>query len=256
MTGMVGMTFYSYLICSIAAILAVIYFFIQIPALKSKYRILAYMNIFVCGFSALLHFYYFNVMNGAMTSGLDATAASEAIMSHALEVRYFYWLTCTVLLVTMFPLLIGLDKVGTKFLGQLAVADAGMIICGFFGESSINEAGQMTPTGLMLFIIGCALWVYMVVRIFFVLRSLPSSELTPPQRDTLAYMFFFVMLAWSIYPVGYYFVSYFEDAAGVILREFTFNLGDIVNKVIWGLMVVTAARKVSDIEKGRRLDLV
>ncbi len=252
MTGMVGMTFYSYLVCSVAALLAVVYFFIQIPAMKKKYRVLAYMNIGVCAFSALLHFYYFNVMNGAMPEGLDAAGASAAISSHALEVRYFYWLVCTVLLVTMFPLLIGLDKVGVKFLGQLAAADAGMIICGFFGETSINQAGEMTTPGLALFIIGCALWIYMIITIFLVLRKLPSSELTTPQRDTLAYMFFFILLGWSIYPIGYYFVSHFEETAGVVLREFTFNLGDIVNKVIWGLMVVTAARKVSDIEKAAK----
>lgn len=249
MTGMVGLTFYSYLLCSVAALLAVIYFVQQIPSLLSKYRVLAYMNIVVCGFSALLHFYYFNITNGAMPDGLAVEGAVRAIASHPLEVRYFYWLVSTVLLVVMFPLLIGLDKVGIGFLGRLAAADAGMIICGFFGETSINQAAGMTNAGILLFVIGCALWIYMIVTIFLVLRKIPSSELTPPQRDTLAYMFFFVLLGWSIYPIGYFHVVYFQEAAGVVLREFTFNLGDIVNKVIWGLMVVTAARKVSDIEK-------
>ena len=249
MTGMVGLTFYSYLFCSIASVLAVVYFFLQVPALKNNYRILAYMNIGVCGFSALLHFYYFNIMNAAMPEGLDPQGAVAAISAHPLEVRYFYWLVCTVLLVSMFPLLIGLDKVGIGFLGRLAAADAGMIICGFFGETSVNQAGQMTTSGIILFAIGCALWVYMIITIFLVLRRLPSGDLTPPQRDTLAYMFFFILLAWSIYPIGYFHVVYFQETAGIVLREFTFNLGDIVNKVIWGLMVVTAARKVSDLER-------
>lgn len=252
MTGMVALTFYSYLFCSIIALLAVVYFFLQIPSLKSNYRILAYMNIGVCGFSALLHFYYFSTMGSAMPDGLDAHGASSAISSFPLEVRYFYWLVCTVLLVSMFPLLIGIEKVGGKFLAKLAIADAGMIICGFFGERSINAAGQMTNAGVILFVLGCALWVYMLVIIYRVLQRLPSSELSPPQRDTLAYMYFFILLAWSIYPIGYFHVVYFQESIGIVLREFTFNLGDIVNKVIWGLMVVTAARKVSDLEKAKR----
>jgi len=245
MSAIVSLTHYSYLLCSAAALLSVIYFITQLPALKPGYRQLAVMNIVICGFSTLLHFFYFS----SMSSNPDTAAALASINGHPLELRYAYWLICTVLLVSMFPLLIGLEKIGARFLVQIASADAVMILCGFFGERSIQAAGEMTQTGILLFLAGCVAWFYMLATIFLALRRLPSRELTTPQRDTLAYMFFFVLLGWSIYPLGYFNTSFFDAAAGTILREFTFNLGDIVNKIIWGIMVVTAARKVSDLER-------
>lgn len=249
MSGIIYLTYYSYLLCSGAALLAVLYFFTQIPALKPGYRVLAFLNIAVCGFSTLLHFYYFTSMGSAFEGGVNAAATLSVIGGHPLELRYAYWLICTVMLVTMFPLLIGLEKVGSRFLVQLALADAAMIICGFIGERDILAHGEMTLLAIILFVVGCLFWIYMLVQIFLVLRRLPSGDLTPPQRDTLAYMAFFVLVAWSIYPIGYFNTTFFDQAAGTVLREFTFNLGDIVNKIIWGIMVVTAARKVSDLER-------
>jgi hypothetical protein len=245
MSAIVSLTHYSYLLCSGAALLAVIYFITQLPALKPGYRQLAIMNIIICGFSTLLHFFYFS----SMGSSPDTATAVASITGHPLEIRYSYWLVTTVLLVSMFPLLIGLEKIGTRFLVQVAGADAAMIVCGFFGERSIQAAGEMTQTGILLFLAGCVAWLYMLVTIFVTLRRLPSRELTAPQRDTLAYMYFFVLLGWSIYPLGYFNTTFFDAAAGTVLREFTFNLGDIVNKIIWGIMVVAAARKVSDLER-------
>ncbi len=175
----------------------------------------------------------------------------RTLVEFPLAVRYGYWLVTTVLLIVMFPLLIGVKRVGIRFVLNLALADAAMITSGYLGEQSMLAAGEATSVSLLCFAIGVSLWMYMLVSIYRVLRGLPSSELIPAQRDTLGYMYFFVLIGWTIYPAGYFHTVLFEQGIGVVLREFTFNLGDIVNKVIWGLLVVHAAREVS---RARRED--
>lgn len=245
MLGMISLTYYSYLFCSGAAVAAVLYFIIQTPRLQRSFRLLAVLNILICGFSAVLHFYYFNTLQPGMDAGAPPEALIRTITQLPLEIRYSYWLITTVMLIIMFPLLIGLSKVGPAFLVQLAAADAGMIIAGYFGERSMLAAGEVTNTAMVLFLVGVGLWLFMLITIYTALRRLPSGEIPPPLRDTLAYMYFFILLGWTIYPAGYFHGVFFEENIGIVLREFTFNLGDIVNKIIWGLLVVSAARTVS-----------
>ena len=65
-------------------------------------------------------------------------------------------------------------------------------------------------------------------------------------------MFFFILIGWTIYPGGYFHAIIFEQGVGVVLRELTYNLGDIVNKVIWGLLVIYAAREITRAARATR----
>jgi len=245
MITLFNLTFYSFLFCSLAALIAVMYFIAQVPVLDRRLRLLAYLNIIICGFSSILHAYYLSRLQPLIGAGADADQLVQAISEFPLALRYVYWLVATVLLIIMFPLLIGLNRVGTGFVFNLALADAGMIISGFLSEQSIRMAGEVTMVGLLWFFVGMALWIYMLVSIFIVLRRLPSGELIPAQRDALGYMYFFILFGWTIYPAGYIGTILFEHHIASVLREFTFNIGDIVNKVIWGFLVVNAAREVT-----------
>ncbi|MBK1716426.1 bacteriorhodopsin [Thiocystis violacea] len=251
MTTLFSLTYFSFLFCSLAAFLAVVYFLAQFPRIEPKLRLLVLLNVIICGLSSALHLYYFASLQPLVSGAAEPAILIRALGEFPLSVRYGYWLITTVMLILMFPLLIGVERVGTGFALGLALADAGMISAGYVGEQSMLSAGEATNLSLLCFALGVTLWVSMLISIYRVLRKLPSDELIPAQRDTLGYMFFFILVGWTIYPAGYFHTVLFEQGIGVVLREFTFNLGDLVNKVIWGLLVIHAAREISRARRER-----
>jgi hypothetical protein len=245
MTTLFTLTYFSFIFCSLAAFFAVVYFISQLPRIDGKLRLLVLLNVIICGISAAVHLYYFASLQPLVSGGAETSALIRTLVEIPLSVRYGYWLVTTVLLIVMFPLLIGVERVGVQFVYKLALADAAMIMAGYVGERSMATAGEATTVSLVWFAIGILLWVYMLIAIYRVLRKLPSNELIPAQRDTLGYMFFFILIGWTIYPGGYFHAVLFDPGVGAVLRELTFNLGDLVNKVIWGLLVIYAAREIT-----------
>lgn len=250
MTTLFNLTYYSFLTCGIAALAAVMYFLTQLPQLTGRLRLLALLNVGICTVSAVLHFYFFiRLLPIAGTASM--AEMTSAISALPLVLRYAYWLATTLVLISMFPLLMGLERVGMTFLRNLALTDIAMIVTGYFGEYATRvHVGEGLPLfALFWFTVSGLLFAYMTISIFEVLRRLPGEEMVPAQRDTLAYMFFFFLIGWSIFPAGFFYALVFDPSVSVVLREFTVNIGDIVNKVIWGLLVVYTAVEIAKAEK-------
>ncbi|NEV64184.1 bacteriorhodopsin [Thiorhodococcus minor] len=245
MTTLFNLTYFSFLACGLAAILAVVYFVIQAPKLNGRLRLLALLNIIVCAASSVLHLYFFTRLQPIAAGAAGVNEMAAAIGELPLIVRYGYWLATTAMLIVMFPLLMGIERVGAAFAVKLILIDAAMISTGYLGERSTLAGDGVSLTALTWFTISGMLWMYMTFSIFQVLRRLPSEELIPAQRDALIYMFFFFLIGWAIFPAGFFYAMVFDSGVGVVLREFTVNVGDIVNKVLWGFLVVYAAREIS-----------
>ncbi len=253
MSTLFDLTYFSYLACGLAALGAVVYFVTQLPRLTGRLRLLALLNVGICTASGLLHFWFFARMQPLASAG-GAAAMTDAIASLPLILRYTYWLATTLVLISMFPLVMGLERVGMKFLKTLALTDAGMILTGYLGESashaySATGSGTGLPLlGLFWFTVSGLLFGYLTISVLQRLRGIPGESMVPAQRDALAYMFFFFLIGWSIFPAGFFYALVFDPSVGVILREFTVNIGDLVNKVIWGMLVVYAAVEIAQAE--------
>lgn len=245
MSTLFNLTYFSFLACGLAALFALVYFVTQTPRLAGRLRLLALLNILICGVSCILHLYFFTRLQPLAAGAAGLEEMASAIGELPLLVRYGYWMATTMMLILMFPLLMGLERVGMPFAIKLALTDAAMIATGYLGEQATQTAGGLSVTGITWFSISGLLWLYMTLSIFLVLRSLPSDELIPAQRDALVYMFFFFLIGWAIFPAGFLYAIVFDSGVGVVLREFTVNIGDIVNKVMWGMLVVYAAREIS-----------
>lgn len=245
MLTLFNLTYFSFLICGLAALAAIVYFLTQVPHLVGQLRLLAVLNILVCAASGALHLYFFTSLQplAADVSGLDEMTA--VIDRLPLTMRYGYWLVTTALLVLMFPLLMGLERVGRKFAIKLLLIDAGMIVTGYLGEHSVLAGAGLTLQAMFWFATSGLLWFYLSFSIFMMMRRVPGDDLIPVQRDALAYMFFFFLIGWAIFPAGFLYAIVFDSGVGVVLREFTVNIGDLVNKVIWGALVIYAAREIS-----------
>lgn len=245
MTTLFNLTYFSFLACGLAASLAVVYFVVQTPKLTGRLRLLALLNILVCAVSSGLHLYFFTRLQPLAAGAAGVNEMAAAIGELPLILRYGYWLVTTAILIVMFPLLMGIERVGAGFAVKLVLIDIAMISTGYLGERSILGGEGVTLTAMAWFTLSGLLWMYMTFSIFRVLRRLPSAALIPAQRDALIYMFFFFLIGWAIFPAGFFYAIVFDTGAGVLLREFTVNVGDIVNKVMWGLLVVYAAGEIS-----------
>lgn len=245
MNTLFHLTYFSFLFCGLAAGIAVLYFLSQTPHLQRRLRSLAILNIIICGVSCVLHLYFFSRLQPLAGGAANITEMASAISELPLSVRYAYWLATTALLIIMFPLLIGPEHVGPRFALQLVLIDAAMIITGYLGEHSTLGGQGANLYAFAWFTLSGLLWLAMTASLFQALRRLPSDRLIPAQRDALVYMFFLFLIGWAIFPAGFFYAIVFQTGAGVVLRELTVNIGDIVNKVIWGVLVVYAAREIS-----------
>lgn len=253
MTTLFNLTYFSFLACGLASVLAVFYCLVQAPRLSGQLRLLALLNIIVCAASGVLHLYFFMhlqpVVAGAGVASVNEMAS--AIGDLPLIVRYGYWMATTSMLIIMFPLLMGLERVGLAFAIKLVMIDVAMIATGYLGERSILAGDGVNLAALTWLTISGMLWMAMSYYIFRALRALPGKELIPVQRDALIYMFFFFLIGWAIFPAGFFYAMVFDSGIGVLLREFTVNLGDLVNKVLWGFLVVHAATEISKSMRAR-----
>lgn len=245
MTTLFNLTHFSFLACGVAALLASLYILAQTPYLKGKLRLLALLNLAVCAVSAVLHFYYFTRLQPLAGGAASLADMASALTENPLAVRYGYWMATTMMLIVMFPLLMGWERVGSGFALRLVLADAAMIATGYLGEQSTLGGAGLTPAAFVWFTVSGMLWLYLAASILLELRRLPSAETIPPQRDALGYMFFFFLVGWAIFPAGFLYAIVFESGIGVVLRELTVNIGDIVNKIMWGILVVYAAREIA-----------
>ncbi len=245
MTTLFNLTYYSFLACGAAALLAFLYIIAQTPRLTGKLKLLAILNLLVCAVSAALHFYYFTRLQPLAASAAGISDMASALTENPLAVRYAYWMATTMILILMFPLLMGWERVGSRFALKLAIADAAMIATGYLGEQSTLGGAGLTFSAFVWFSVSGTLWLYLAASILLVMHRLPSAETIPPQRDALGYMFFFFLVGWAIFPAGFLYAIVFASDIGVVLRELTVNIGDIVNKVMWGVLVVYAAREIA-----------
>jgi hypothetical protein len=245
MTTLFNLTHYSFLACGVLALLASVYILSQTPYLSGKLRTLAILNLVVCAVSAVLHFYYFTRLQPLSAGAAGLSDMASALTENPLAVRYAYWMATTMMLIVMFPLLMGWDRVGRKFALRLVLADAAMIATGYLGEQATLGGAGLTLAAFVWFSVSGTLWLYLAASILLELRRLPSAETIPPQRDALGYMFFFFLVGWAIFPAGFLYAIVFQSGIGVLLRELTVNIGDIVNKIMWGVLVVYAAREIA-----------
>jgi bacteriorhodopsin len=180
-------------------------------------------------FIAALNYYYMKTWYMESIEG--------GIASFPTAFRYIDWVLTTPLMLVKFPLLLGLGKNGQSFMNKLIVFDLIMIISGFFGEILIDE-----PTlHYSFFAVGVVSWLVILYLLISATRNLPE-RFSPTVRKCVKAMVLFVLLGWSIYPLGYILPSF---GLPQDVRELVYNIGDIINKVGLAIVVYIAAASLT-----------
>ena len=63
------------------------------------------------------------------------------------------------------------------------------------------------------------------------------------------YLGYFVLIGWAIYPLGYMTLPFNLFESLHLNRNLVYNFGDVINKVGFGLVVYTMARKAQKVQK-------
>ena len=207
-----------------------LFFWMERSTVKASWQTSLTVACLVC-FVAFWHYMY-------MRDVWVATGESPTVY------RYIDWLiTVPMQIVEFYLILAACTAVSLGVFWKLLVGSLVMLLGGYFGET-----GVMSP--MMGFVVGMVGWVFIIYYIFVgeaaQIKDSAGNENLVMAFDGIKWI---VTVGWAIYPIGY-FMGYLGggvDSAGL---NTLYNLADLVNKFLFGLVIWYAAMRDSGVAKG------
>ena len=207
-----------------------LFFWMERSTVKASWQTSLTVACLVC-FVAFWHYMY-------MRDVWVATGESPTVY------RYIDWLiTVPMQIVEFYLILAACTAVSLGVFWKLLVGSLVMLLGGYFGET-----GMLTP--MVGFVVGMAGWVFIIYYIFVgeaaQIKDSAGNENLVMAFDGIKWI---VTVGWAIYPIGY-FMGYLGggvDSAGL---NTLYNLADLVNKFLFGLVIWYAAMRDSGVAKG------
>ena len=207
-----------------------LFFFVERSTVKASWQTSLTVAALVC-FVAFWHYMY-------MRDVWVATGESPTVY------RYIDWLiTVPMQIVEFYLILAACTAVSLGVFWKLLAGSLVMLLGGYFGET-----GVLSP--MVGFVVGMAGWIFIIYYIF-VGEAAQIKDSAGNENLVLAFdgIKWIVTIGWAIYPVGY-FMGYLGggvDSAGL---NTLYNLADLVNKFLFGLVIWYAAMRDSGVAKG------
>lgn len=236
-----GITMYLFWIGTVAMGAGTVYFWLMAGTVPKSYRSVLVVSGIICAV-ACFHYYRMSSLYIEQVASLfapDGTRIEGAeIGKFPTAYRYIDWIITVPLLVLKFPLLLRMkDRGGNLFLSLLA-ASLAMLILAWIAEESPVGGGAWWIN----YLLSCAAWLYIV----FVLYTQVTKQMVsqPPSIvSSLKTMRLFVLVGWTIYPVG--FLMALGGDQGESVREICYNIADVINKVFYGLVVYQGVKALT-----------
>ena len=207
-----------------------LFFFVERSTVKASWQTSLTVAALVC-FVAFWHYMY-------MRDVWVATGESPTVY------RYIDWLiTVPMQIVEFYLILAACTAVSLGVFWKLLAGSLVMLLGGYAGET-----GALDP--MLGFVIGMAGWIFIIYYIF-VGEAAQIKDSAGNENLVLAFdgIKWIVTIGWAIYPIGYA-MGYFGggvDSAGL---NILYNLADLINKFLFGLVIWYAAMKDSGVAKG------
>ena len=207
-----------------------LFFWMERSTVKASWQTSLTVACLVC-FVAFWHYMY-------MRDVWVATGESPTVY------RYIDWLiTVPMQIVEFYLILAACTAVSLGVFWKLLVGSLVMLLGGYAGET-----GMLSP--MAGFVVGMAGWVFIIYYIFVgeaaQIKDSAGNENLVMAFDGIKWI---VTVGWAIYPIGY-FMGYLGggvDSAGL---NTLYNLADLVNKFLFGLVIWYAAMRDSGVAKG------
>ena len=208
-----------------------LFFFVERSTVKASWQTSLTVAALVC-FVAFWHYMY-------MRDVWVATGESPTVY------RYIDWLiTVPMQIVEFYLILAACTAVSLGVFWKLLVGSLVMLLGGYAGET-----GMLSP--MVGFVIGMAGWVFIIYYIFVgeaaQIKDSAGNENLVMAFDGIKWI---VTIGWAIYPIGY-FMGYLGSGIGDgAMLNTIYNLADLVNKFLFGLVIWYAAMRDSGVTKG------
>ena len=209
-----------------------LFFFVERSTVKASWQTSLTVAALVC-FVAFWHYMY-------MRDVWVATGESPTVY------RYIDWLiTVPMQIVEFYLILAACTAVSLGVFWKLLAGSLVMLLGGYAGET-----GMFGVTPLVGFIVGMAGWIFIIYYIFVgeaaQIKDSAGNENLVMAFDGIKWI---VTIGWAIYPIGY-FMGYLGGGVDADGLNTLYNLADLVNKFLFGLVIWYAAMRDSGVAKG------
>ena len=206
-----------------------LFFFVERSTVKASWQTSLTVAALVC-FVAFWHYMY-------MRDVWVATGESPTVY------RYIDWLiTVPMQIVEFYLILAACTAVSLGVFWKLLAGSLVMLLGGYFGET-----GVLSP--MVGFVIGMAGWIFIIYYIF-VGEAAQIKDSAGNENLVLAFdgIKWIVTIGWAIYPIGY-FLGYLGGGVDSGALNTIYNLADLINKFLFGLVIWHAAMRDSGVTK-------
>ena len=161
--------------------------------------------------------------------------------------RYVDWLFTVPMMCTQFYLMLRPAGARPGSLVRLVAAGTWMIGFGYFGETTDAYWsilwGAVSTLGYLVILY--EIW-------FGPLAKVAERSSSEEVARAFSYLSYFVLIGWAVYPLGYLTMPFNVFEALHLNRNLVYNFGDVVNKLGFGLVIYTMARKSARLKKQKR----
>ena len=204
----------SFFIIKIALIATTIFLLIEKQSVQTKWKTPLTVSALVTGIAGV-HYHYM--------SNLWLTCKKNPI-----SIRYIDWFLTVPLQLIEFYLILNLNnKVPRSVFFKLLILSIVMLIFGYLGEMNLINRN-------IGFFIGMISWLYILHTIYFGEAAVYYKK---TQNKSVKFIFenlrLILLIGWSIYPIGYLLKSHINTI---------YNFGDLVNKILFGLVIWYGAK--------------
>ena len=222
-------TAFTFWVATAVMLMGAVFFFMERSTVKKEWQTSLTVACLVC-LVAFWHYLY-------MRTGYSISGESPT------ELRYVDWLITVPLQIVEFYLIVAaVSAVSLSVFWKLLVGSLVMLIGGYMGEA--GHVSHMTG-----FIIGMVGWIYVIWLIW---AGDAAQAAAGAKNENLAMAFngikWIVTVGWIIYPIGYA-MGYLVEGTDVSGLNALYNLADVVNKFLFGLVIWHAAMRDSGVSK-------
>lgn len=220
-----------------------VYFLVTARNVRSRYRLSAYLSAVVM-VSAFFELYVLSrKWEESFVQEDGVFVVGDTLFSNGF--RYMNWsIDVPVLLI---QLLIVLGITGAAFRRAwvvFVVGGLGMIYTGYVGQ--YYEVDRTAP----FWIWGAISTVFFLVLLVLVYRTVYGNLPRLPAEVTglVKSVWWLLFVSWMLYPGAYLMPAFLDGPEGVVARQITYTVADIVSKVIYGVLLGVIAQKLSRLE--------
>jgi bacteriorhodopsin len=239
-------TVYNFLLLVIASqLFTALFLLIALPRILPRYRQAITVAIIVCGIAA---YHYFRIFDSFKAAFVSDSVGGVGVYTQAIGqsfnegYRYVDWLlTVPLLLLELIAVLALARKVQTGLIMKLIPAAALMIILGYPGEISGDNAVRG--------IFGLLSTIPFLYILYVLFVELTKSLGTQPVsvRSTLSRLRWLLLLSWGVYPIAY--ILPMLNIAGSdawVYKQVGYSVADILAKAVYALIIFYVARVKSN----------